>query len=368
TTRVCPSSSGGIFGAREVAISADGQFVAFASDAPDLVPGQIEGNAGPDIFLYVRATAQCTLVSHTSSAASRSGNDQSQNLSLSADGRFVAFESRATDLALGQTGTFIYDRVLGSLRWVSSGSNPKISADGRTVVLVSGLSDLVPGQIDLNGGADLFLFDLAHGTTALVSHAAGLPTTAADTGFPFDYGTSISADGRFVAFVSTAGNLVAGQSARSNGSPNVFVYDRTSGAITLASRAEGSPTTPSGGDSRWTSISADGRFVAFESDSGNIVIDPINRERHSDIFLFDRDSDSVVLVSADTGLPATNSLRSSFSPAVSADGSQIAFISFADNLIEGAMDFNNGQDVFLYDTATGMNALATGHAPGEASL
>lgn len=372
TTRISHSTFGetnNIFGVRELAISADGQFVAFASDAPDLIPGQQEGNGYLDVFLYDRTTGQTALVSHTGGSTSMTGNSSSQDLSLSADGRFVAFDSGATDLVPGRSGVFLYDRLSGAFRWIGQGGSPTLSADGGTVLFFSDQSDVVPGQIDTNGGFDLFLFDVATGTTTLVSHAAGLPTTAADTGLAFLYGTapSFSADGRFVAFVSTAQNLVPGQSAPLAVGQAVFLYDKTSGAVTLVSRAEGSPTTPaSHGDSRKPSISGDGRFVAFESEARNLVSIPIDVDSLPQIFLFDRNSGTVALVSEANGTPAIGN-HFSFSPTISTDGSQVAFYTTVDDLVAGARDFNNGEDVVLHDVATGSNAYATLHAPGEPS-
>jgi Tol biopolymer transport system component len=372
TARISPSvyaQNNNAFGVRELAISADGRFVAFVSDAPDLVPGQQEGNNYLDVFLYDRTTGQTSLVSHVLGSASTTGNSSSQNLSLSADGRFVAFDSEASDLVPGQTGVFLYDRLSGALQAIGPGNNPHLSADGGTVAFLSLRSDVIPGQVDANGGEDLFLYDRASGTATLVSHAAGLATTtaSADSFFGVGMGPFLSADGRFVVFLSSAGNLVAGQSVPPSPGQALFLYDRSSGAVTLVSHAAGSPATPgSYGNSSVPSISADGRFVAFQSDARNLV--PNQTDLFSTkVFLFDRSSGATSLVSAGSR-PPTGPLSLSFGPAISADGSQVDFYTFADSWVDGAKDFNNGEDVILHDIAAGTNAYATLHAPGEPSV
>ncbi len=373
TIRIAPSVFGqanNISGVREVEISADGRFVAFASDAPDIIPGQQDTNRGQDVFLYDRTTANTSLVSHTSGSTSTTGNASSQNLSLSADGRFVAFAGAATDLVPGQIGTFLYDRLSGAVRWIGLGGSPIISADGGTIVFVSDLTNLLPGEVDTNDGPDLFLYESASGTTVLVSHAAGLPMTAADNASSFNDGTGpfLSADGRFVVFGSLAQNLVPGQSVPPSPRQALFLYDRSSGSVTLVSRANGSPTIPAsyGGSSR-PSISADGRFVAFESEAQNVVSGQVFVAPPS-IFLFDRSGGTVALVSAANGSPSSTGNHFSFGPSISADGSQVAFYTMADNLVAGTRDFNNGEDVILHDVAAGTNAYATLHAPGEPSV
>jgi Tol biopolymer transport system component len=359
-----------IFGVREVAISSDGGFVAFTSDAPDLVPGEQNDNHFFNVFLYDRTAGQTSLVSHASGSTSATGSSSSQDVSLSADGRFLAFDSAATDIVPGNAGVLFYDRLSGALQVIGPGGHPKISADGGTVFFLSDRSNMVPGQVDTNGGSDVFLYDRAGGTTTLVSHAAGLPTTTADAVSSFDFGTSqiVSADGRFVVFGSRADNLVPGQSVPPSPRQALFLYDRSSGAVTLVSRAAGSPTIPASyGDSTQPSLSADGRFVAFQSEAQNVVSGQIFVEPPN-VFLFDRGAGTVVLVSAANGSPAGTGDHFSFGPTVSADGSQLVFYTMADNLVAGAKDFNNGEDVVLHDTAAGTNAYATVHAPGEPSV
>jgi Tol biopolymer transport system component len=341
-------------GVREVAVSGDGRFVAFTSDAPDLVPGQQDDNNTFDVFLYDRAAASVSLVSHVPSPAVKAGNSTSDGLSLSADGRWLAFETTATDLEPASAGgVLLHDGVAGTLRRIGPGTNPVLSADGGTVAFLSADDHLAPGQVDANGAADVFRFDRASGAITLVSHTAASPTTAGNADAPagFGAGLGVSADGRWVAFLSNATDLVSGLAA--NPGPALFLHDRTSGQVVLASRVGSSAVAPLP-PALNPSIGGDGRFVAFESEAAGVP----------SVFLFDRMAGTASLVSGGDGTGA----GFSYGPEVSADGSRVAYYSAADDLQPGVSDFNAGEDVVVFETAARSNAYATLHAPGAPSL
>src|SRR5438132_6140403 len=180
------------------------------------------------------AGAQTTERVSVASDGTTEGNDASLGSALSADGRFVAFDSAATDLVAGDTNlvsdVFVHDRQTGTTERVSVASDgaqgngssgllsfafsPALSADGRFVAFVSFATNLVAG--DTNGATDVFVHDRQTGTTERVSVASdGTQGNAASTG------AALSADGRFVAFHSTATNLVADDT---NGKTDVFVH------------------------------------------------------------------------------------------------------------------------------------------------
>jgi Tol biopolymer transport system component len=360
TTRIGPSAfldANGGQGVQSVAVSADGRFVVFTSDAPDLVPGQQDDNGSPDVFLYDRVTASVALVSHAG-ATSKAGNGPSMDPAISADGRWIAFGSTATDLDGSAGGVFLYDSLSGVLRRIGPGTMPAISADGGTVIFFSDDAHVAPGQVDANSATDVFLFDRGAGTLTLVSHAAGSPNTAANAESPAGFGArlGVSADGRWIAFLSNATDLVPGQVAAPG--PALFLYDRTAGQSILASRAGSSPTTPRSDPALNPSLSGDGRFVAFESEVSGV----------SNVFLFDRGTGAVSLVSGVNGTASGAAQDFSYGPAVSADGSRIAYYSAASNLQPGVSDLNGGEDVVLYDTSARTNAYVTLHAPGAPSL
>ncbi|MEQ1871739.1 MAG: Ig-like domain-containing protein, partial [Vicinamibacterales bacterium] len=276
------------------------------------------------------------------------------DVSLSADGRFVAFLSSASNLVPGDTvGTadvFVLDRATGLLELVNvtstgqrgngSVDRPVISADGRIVLFQSTASDLVPG--DGNGSADLFARDRQTGQTSRINLATD--GTEANAGVIVDY--AVSADGRFVAFTSSSTNLVLGDT---NSSWDVFVRDRLAGQTSRVSVASDGAESRgmNGSNSRSASISADGRFVAFYSSAFNLA--PNDTNDWADVFVHDRATGQTTRVSvADDGSQGN---RESTFAMISADGRYVVFNSGASNLVAG--DTNGRVDLFVRNLVTG---------------
>jgi len=283
-------------------------------------------------------------------SAGNQGNNGSGDPSISGDGRFVAFASRAANLVPGGTNNsqdiFVRDLVTNTTTRVSvdSAGNPgngesyypSISGDGRFVVFASDAANLVPG--DTNGSRDIFVRDLSTNTTTRVSvDSAGNQGNGISN--PFLSKPSISADGRFVAFVSTASNLVPGDT---NLVDDIFVRDTLVNTTTRVS--VDSAGNQGNNNSISTSISADGRFVAFSSNATNLV--PGDTNGREDIFVRDLLTNTITRVSVDSAGNQGNSLSSFTS--ISADGRFLAFVSGATNLVPG--DTNNSFDIFVRDT------------------
>ena len=321
------------------ALTSDGRFAGFSSAASNLVPGDTNGT--DDVFLRDRLAAVTERVSL--GAGGVEGNDFSVSSALSADGRFVAFNSAASNLVAGDTNgvedVFVRDRQTATTERVSvdSGGGQAngasflggMSADGRFVVFASTASNLVPG--DTNGLRDVFIRDRQMGTTERVSVSSLGAEANADS---FD--ASVSADGRFVAFESAASNLVTGDT---NGVSDDFVRDRQTGVTERVSVS--SVGTEGNAGSLGSTISADGRFVAFGSSASNLVSDDTNGE--PDVFVRDRLNGTTSRVSLTTsGGQATGP---SFLPQISADGLVIGFHSDAADLVPG--DTNAVRDTFL---------------------
>lgn len=301
------------------AVTPDGRFVAFVSRATDLVPGMIDtnrddavGSTGADVFLRDRATGTTTLVSR-SAAGNFAGNAFSSSgggvsPSISDDGRFVAFHSRATDL--------------------------------------------VPGVIDLNELDDVFVRDTVANTTRIVSvDAAG---RALGGVFPV-----ISGNGRFVAFHSDndPSRFVPGTSSGGPGS-NVYVANLDTGGIAIAS-VNAANTASANSDSAGASISADGRFVAFESLATDLA--PADADPGLDVFLRDMQAGTTEVVSVrPDGTAAGDARTPSYDAAISADGRFVAFASVVDGIVTG--EANGLTDVFLRDTQTGATTLVSAGA------
>jgi Tol biopolymer transport system component len=365
--------SGGGVGAASPAISADGRFLAYLSNAPDLVPGQQDTNQSYDVFLYDRIARTTVLVSHAGAPATAPPDSVSPFISMSADGRFLAFNRRPfAPAGTGDGQVLLYDRLSAALTPIAPGGVPTISADGGSVAFLSASRQVIPGQVDANGARiDVFLYSRATGRIVLVSHAAGKPMTTGNgaSDIPPSYPPLyplISADGRSVVFFSRATNLVPRQVTPGGA---LFLYDRTTGTVTLASRKGSSPTTAANSIQAAT-LSADGRFLAFGTAAPDQIPNQIDFNYGSDVFLFDARTGTTSLVSsragsAHGGRPTGN--HPSYLPAISADGSQIAFYSTATDLVTGVRDLNDGEDLFLYSVAARTSTVATLHPPGMAS-
>ena len=330
---------------RNPAISADGRYVAFESSASNLVPGDTNGTL--DVFVHDRVTGETTRVSVAFDGTQ--GNGHSRSPAISADGRYVAFESVATNLvpsyADGRYHVFVHDRVTGETTRVSDAfdgtqgnahsGHPAISADGRYVAFDSRATNLVPD--DTNNAADVFVHDRLTGETTRVSVLSGGAQSDGLSEHP-----TMSADGRYVTFESHARNLVPDDT---NAMGDVFVHDRVTGETTRVSVA--SDGTESGAHSLYPAISGDGRYVAFESWGSNLV--PGDTNGTLDVFVHDRVTGETTRVSvASDGAQADGRSERA---TISADGRYVAFESYASNLVPG--DTGLIFQVFVHDRVTG---------------
>jgi Tol biopolymer transport system component len=326
----------------ESSVSSDGRFVAFASDASNLVAGDHNGTT--DVFVRDRALGRTQRVSV--GAGGTEANGISSLCALSANGRFVAFASTAPDLVAGDSNgvraVFLRDRALGTTERVSvsgtgaaanaASGQPFVSADGRFVSFTSGASNLAGA--DTNGVSDVFLRDRAARTTRRVSvRSGGAQADGASSE------SSISGNARFVVFQSVASALVPGDA---NARTDVFVHDRATGATTRVSVSSGG--AEANGNSllgEQLGISADGRVVAFASGAGNLVPDDGNGI--SDVFVRDRARGTTTRLSVSDAGRAGNG--TSWRPTIAPSGRHVAFVSAASNLV--ASDTNGVQDVFV---------------------
>ncbi len=327
-------------------ISADGRYVVFKSHA-QLVPEDTDHTL--DIYLHDRQTGTIERVSTTFDGAP--GTDSIHHGTISPDGRYVAFASDAWNIVPGDengaSDVFLRDLATGVTEIVSLTSDgrqsdreshgPELSADGRFVAFWSYATNLVPG--DSNGTADIFVRDRQTGTAQRVNVASD--GTQADA---FSRNASISADGRYVAFYSEASNLVPGDT---NERPDVFVYDRQTATTQRVSVASDGSQGDRGSGS-WLAMSADGRCVAFQSDATNFA--PGDTAGHRDVFVYDRQTETVQRVSVATG--GTQANADCYLPAISGDGRFVSFYSGATNLVPG--DTNGEDDVFVFDRQTGI--------------
>jgi Tol biopolymer transport system component len=352
-TRVSVDSSGAESNGSSdyAAISADGTTVAFVTAASNLFAGA--PTATWQIVVHDRVTGVTECASVSTAGAVANGN--SFDPALSSDGKLVAFESLATNLVDGDSNAyfdvFLRDRVHGTTERVNIASSgkpqdggsyaPALSANGRFVAFVSDASNLVQG--DDNGCQDVFVRDRQKRVTERMS-----VDSAGAQGNARSYETSLSADGNFVAFTSEANNLVANDR---NQAGDVFVHDRTTGITERVSVS--SSGVQGNGWSLDSAISSNGQVVAFTSFASNLSSGDTNGR--GDVFVHDRATGTTERVSLSSSGRELDS-DSEF-PSISADGAIVAFASWANN-VAGA-DRNGVADVFLRDRNAGTTAIVS---------
>ncbi len=321
-------------------ISDDGQVVAFCSTATNLVGGDTNGAA--DVFVRDLSSATTKRVSVSSSGAQATG--ASKTLALSADGQWVAFSSLANNLTSGDNAhedVFLHQRgnattILVSvdstgLKGVGNSSLPGLSADGQRIVFQSIAGSFDP--FDNNGDLDVFLRDLATSTTTRISAGPGGSSAAGGSFSP-----AISADGRFIAFASSAPNLVPGDT---NATTDVFVFDTLQSTTALISTSSSGQQGDSiSGQPR---LNFDGSWCVFESQATNLVTADANGQR--DVFV--RDLAGGVTTRASLTWDSQPSAGASFRPALSADARYVVFDSASSDFVQ--LDSNGVSDVFRRD-------------------
>jgi Tol biopolymer transport system component len=366
TTLVSRSAAGAAAGANgssaNAAVSADGRFVAFESAGTDLPAPS--GDARTDVFLYEVATGAISLVSRT--AAGDTGDGASGRPAVSGDGRFVAFESRAGNLgASGDPGVLVRDvvantTVLASV-WadgspVPGAEAPSVSDDGQRVVFTTAAVDpggsLGSGAPDANGGADVYLRDLAASTTRLVSR-----TPAGAAGDGASDAPAVSGNGRTVVFQSAATDLAG---ADAGGMVDVFAADVATGVVQLISVNPAG--APGDGESTAPAVSADGLSVAFVSQAADLLDESNNL---TDVYVRDLASGQTIVVGGDVDGSVTNG--SAVNPAFSADGRWVAFESIGTRLDPDTTESGDASDLDVFLTprvATAAPPVVTPTEPG----
>lgn len=333
------------------ALSGDGRYVAFASTADNL--SAEDDDNFKNIFVRDVQTGTTTLVSRTTAGAA--ANDSSGIPAISTDGRYVAFQSAADNLSPDDnnavTNIFVRDLLAGTVAFVSrapdggaadaSSVNPSISADGRYVVFDSAADNLSPD--DQDAVQNVFVRDTQTGATIFVSRATGASGPA---GTDTSSDAFISPDGRYVAFQSLADNL----SAEDNDAfVNIFVRDLQAATTTLASRTTGASGAGADGIAELPVISSGGRNVAFQSNADNLSAEDNNT--YFNVFVRDLQTAATTLASRAGGPAGAGADNSSFEPGISADGRFVAFSSDADNL--SGEDDNAHSNIFRRDILGG---------------
>ena len=347
------------------ALDKTGKFVAFASDALNLSTSALGLS---DVYLKNTQIGDLTLLSISSTG--ESGNSNSSNPSISDDGRYVVFQSTANNFAgydaagnpidnNSESDIFLKDTQDNSLKLVTvkigdgESINPKISADGRYVVFQSLASNFADD--DNNGAYDIYLRDLQKNTLTLISSDAKKVQ-----GNNASISPSLSANGLNIAFASDADNLIGFTTIPdatkpdvvktapidNNGNRDVFVKNVTTGEIQLISK--NTKGLSANGVSDSPSLSADGQKIAFRSFAMDLTASTVS-DGGANIFVKDLTKNTTQQITLATDGTLANG--ESWNPVISPDGNYVAFLSNASNLIVD--DTNNVADVFVKNLLTG---------------
>lgn len=347
--------------------NADGSIVVFYSDASNLITGDVNG--ARDVFLYDRYSGTLERISISSDgvAAERGSHLNGGAPAVSNDGNIVAFYSEATTLVAGDTNgvadVFVRirdtggDRIGGVTQRISQGVDgaeangaslyPSLSADGNLVAFQSLASNLVAD--DTNNTSDIFVFNRTTGVTERVCNVQGNRSSSLP---------AISPEGDFVAFSSSADNLVAGDT---NGAVDIFLCNLTNDHIERVSL--GDIGQQGNGDSIVPDVSAAGCVVAFKSIADNLV--PNDRNQRVDVFVRDRGLNRTELISHTFEPDRGSANDASFPPQLSGDGRFVAFGSAATDLLIG--DVNGYPSAYVHDRGTDTARLVDVNARGQQS-
>jgi Tol biopolymer transport system component len=343
-------------------ITPDGRFLAFESAASNLVPG--DRNQGSDVFVYDSRRRKLVRASVASDGSELTGS--SRHPALSADGRFVAFESNATNLEPADQGTdpdiYVHDLQTGATRLVSAGIegaasngqclNPSISADGRYIAYEGFASNLVPD--DTNGASDSFVFDQVTGTTV----RASVTYTGAQANFGGSL-PSISGNGRFVSFSTQAYGMVPGYPYPGL---NHYVRDLVNQTTEQVSLRAGATETTGGGERSLAPLSYDGRFVTFNTPAQLV---PEDVDQSMDIYVRDRELAVTERASLSYRGQAAEFLVSQ--PSISDNGRYVGFRSSSPALVDAPENYDWHLYVRDRERATTERvSLLPGTGPNEA--
>lgn len=333
-----------------VSMSGNGRFVVFESSADNLVPGDSNGYA--DIFLWDRESGSLARVSLSSSGVQANG--PSYYPVISSDGQYIAFSSRASNLVESDTSftdVFVVNRITGVLEKVSVSYVGAVANGSSNYPSLSADGRFVafvssaPDLVpdDTNVYPDIFVYDRQTGSMERVTLTGTAEPPDGEIQATFNRFATIDGTGRFIVFSHSATNLVPGDT---NGLADVFVYDRETRQVELVSVS--STGEQANGASYAPSVSTGGRYVLFVSEATNLS--PTWGNFH--VYLRDRwtGSTEIASVGAD-GIPVAG-----YGPALSEDGRFIAYWSSASTIVED--DTNNAKDLFVQDRSTGQSVRA----------
>jgi Tol biopolymer transport system component len=321
-------------------ISSDGRFVAFVSQSTNLLAPTVPSIVADQVYVRDTQTGVTSLISRDSSIGLVAANAASSEPSISGDGRYVTFVSSATNLVAGVVSgpqVYLRDTQTGQTSLISRNNNasvvagnagstaPLISADGSTVAFVSQATNLLDPTVPSVTAGQVYVRNLNTGVTSVVSRdsTGGLVVGNAASSAP-----SISGNGRYVTFVSTASNLVTSVSGT-----QVYLRDTQAGQTSLVSKDNDALPNPGGGVSSTPAISTDGRYVTFVSLSTNLLAPGTPSVNGPQVYLRDTTGNLTSLVSQDSSGNPSTAGSNNLTPSITTSGTFVAFVSSATNLV-----------------------------------
>lgn len=361
------------------AISDDGRYVVYQTLATDVVAGVADSNGVSDVYLFDRQTGSSRLVSHSAASLSETANGSSTAFNhdaIDATGAFVLFQSRAPNVISGISDTnnvediFLFNVQTGERTLVSRSTvNPnamaamqslpqQISPGGQYILFLSSAPDLVTGVTDGNNTFDGFLFDRLAGSSFLITSASGQSMQTADGQMN---SLAMTSDARWFVVHTRARNMVPGQIDGVN-TDDLFLLDRQTGSRRLLTGVNGSQTQTLGANNVFSrrQMSSDGRYLVISTQGATLVSGVVDNNAAYDLFLYDRDAATTVLITGANGSTQNTANGLSGFSRISQDGRQIVFSSAATNLLSGLTDTNGAIDTFQFDRETrALKAVST---------
>jgi len=346
----------------------NGRFIAFVSTG-NLLPGV----TGMQVYVHARQTGQPSLVSKDNSVVGNPGNGNSDTPSISSDGRFVAFVSQSTNLLAPNVPSVVANQVY--VRDIQTGATSLISRDSSAGLVEADAPCSAP-SISGDGryvtfvssatnlvvgisGTQVYLRDTQTGQTSLVSRSNSTSVVEGDAA---SSAPSISADGSSVAFVSQATNLLA-PTVPAVTAGQVYVRNLNTGVTSVVSRDSTGILVVGDTASSAPSISGDGRYVTFVSNASNLVTSVSGTQ----VYLRDTQAGQTSLVSKDNNGSPNPGGGVSSAPAISSDGRYVTFVSLSTNLLAPGTPSANGPQVYLRDTTGNLTSLVSQDNSGNPS-
>jgi len=354
-------------------ISGNGRYIAFSNDSTNLIAGQTDANTDFDLFLYDRTNGSIVLISHSSGSASTTANNGVRSMAISDDGRFVVYTSEATNLVTGQTDAnggldvFLWDRNLGTSKLISHASGSETTASdgtadelvsidqtGAKVVFSSSGTNISSSQNDSNGGSDVFVNSTSVNGNTLVSRSSSSSTTTANG---TSQGGRISGDGKWIVYASLGTNIVSGVTD-SNGGLDVFLFEFQTVTNRLVSRNQLlSNQTANDASTTQLAIDATGSKIAYVSKATDLVSGQVDAGNSLDVFFYDRNLGGSGLVSSSSTNASTTASGASSNPTISDNGKFIVYESLGSNIVSSQSGTPGVKNIFRFDTVPAKNTL-----------